>query len=63
MSEDLIKKEKNFHTEDYSEQILKKMYLKEMIKKLQEKIESNDPVFMKALKYYLSDVKDSEKIQ
>lgn len=60
MNEQIVKKSYNdVNLSKDAQMVLKGILSKEMITKIKEKIDLNDPAFIKALKVYLSDDKQN----
>jgi hypothetical protein len=59
MSEQIIKKLPNEVIPQESQDLFKSLLSKEMLKQIKDKIDLNDPAFIRALKVYLSDDKQN----
>ncbi|TAL71125.1 MAG: hypothetical protein EPN82_00480 [Bacteroidetes bacterium] len=59
----IIKKESDKIALNNDEELMKKILIKEMKDKLKNKIVSNDPAFMKTLKYMLNDMYRKENLE
>ncbi|MBI5326061.1 MAG: hypothetical protein HZB41_12445 [Ignavibacteriae bacterium] len=54
-SNKIVKKESNIEKTENSEILMKQILLRELKEKIRDKINNNDPMFMKTLKYMLND--------